>query len=176
MARRCTICDHPKRDEIDQALINNGPLRTITDHYDISKTALIRHKQSHIPELLSKSQEVQEQKAALISEAVQVKEAQEIGQADSLLTQVKELMTRTERIFTKADEAGDLRTALQAIKESRGNLELMGKLLGELQDGVTINLYNHPVWIDLRAVILTALEPYPEAKGALIDALARAGR
>jgi hypothetical protein len=85
-------------------------------------------------------------------------------------------MTRTERIFVKADEAGDLRTALQAIKESRGNLELMGKLLGELQDGVTINLYTHPVWIELRAVILTTLESYPEAKEALIGALSRTGR
>ncbi|MGV8123968.1 MAG: hypothetical protein AB2L14_29815 [Candidatus Xenobiia bacterium LiM19] len=176
MARRCTICDHTKRDEIDQALINNETLREIARKYETSDKALFRHKQKHIPELLSKSQEMKEQKAALITEAVQEKEAQETGQADSLLTQLKELMTRTERIFTKADEAGDLRTALQAIKESRGNLELMGKLLGELQDGVTINLYNHPVWIDLRAVILAALEPYPEAKGALIDALARTSR
>jgi len=176
MSRRCTICDHADRAAIDEALINNGPYRTITDRYGISKTALIRHKQSHIPELLSKSQEIQSQKAAALVEIVEEKEAQEAGQADGLVSQLKELMARTERIFSKAEESGDLRTALSAVKEGRGNLELLGKLLGELQDGATLNLYVNPVWIDLRAVILTALEPYPEAKGALIDALSRPGR
>lgn len=107
---------------------------------------------------------------------MQEKAAQEAGQADSLLGQLKELMARTERIFKKADEAGDLRAALQAIREGRGNLELLGKLLGELQDGVTVNINTNPVWLDLRAVILKTLEPYPEAKEALINALARAGR
>ncbi|MHC9540426.1 MAG: hypothetical protein AB9903_12990 [Vulcanimicrobiota bacterium] len=175
MARRCTVCNHPQYEDINKALINNAVIRGISREYDISEDALTRHKKSHIPELLAKSQEIQEQKAALITEAVQEKEAQETGQADSLLTQLKELMTRTERIFTKAEEAGDLRAALQAIREGRGNIELLGKLIGELQDGVTINLYNHPVWIDLRAVILTALAPYPEAKEALVNALARLG-
>ncbi len=176
MSRRCTVCGHPMREEIDRAIINNTVFRGISREHGVSEDALARHKKSHIPELLSKSQEIQEQKAALITEVVQAKEAQETGQADSLLTQLKELMTRTEGIFKKADGANDLRAALQAVREGRCNLELLGKLLGELQDGVTINLYNHPVWIDLRAVILTALEPYPEAKGALIDALARSCR
>ncbi len=138
--------------------------------------SLIRHKKNHISAVLSRSEEAKQNTAIAIAEIVQEKEAREAGQADSLLTQLKELMTKTEGIFKKADEVNDLRAALQAIREGRGNLELLGKLIGELQDGVTVNLYNHPVWIDLRAVILTALEPYPEAKGALIDALARSCR
>jgi transposase-like protein len=176
MARRCTICDHPDRDAIDEALINNAPYRDIARQHGISKDALTRHKQGHISDLLAKSLEVQQQKAALVTEVVQEKVAQETGQADSLLSQLKELMARTERIFVKAEESGDLRTALAAVKEGRGNLELLGRLIGELQDGVTVNLYDHPVWIDLRAIILTALEPYPEAKGALVDALSRSCR
>ncbi|MGV8123507.1 MAG: hypothetical protein AB2L14_27455 [Candidatus Xenobiia bacterium LiM19] len=176
MPRRCTICDHPKRAEIDQAIINNETYRKIAEQYEITVASLNRHKQSHIPELLSKTQEIHDQRVAALVEIVQERAAQETGQADTLLVQLKEWISRTERLFSKAEESGDLRTALAAVKEGRGNLELLGKLLGEIQEGVTVNLYTHPVWIDLRAVILTALEPYPEAKEALVNVLARTGR
>lgn len=177
MARRCSICDHPKRDIIDQALVSNAVLRGITREYGVSEDALTRHKKSHIPELLSRAQEIQDNKAVMVAEVARAKEAMETGQANNLLQQVKDLINRTDGIYEKAEEAGDLRTALTAIRESRGNLELLGKLIGELQDsGVTVNIYNNPEWMELRALILNVLEPYSEAKEALADALNRACR
>ncbi|MDQ7822055.1 MAG: hypothetical protein RDV48_04590 [Candidatus Eremiobacteraeota bacterium] len=174
MAKRCPVCDHTESEAINKALINNTPLHTITHLYTLALDSLKWHKRKHLPELLSKAEEAKAASALAMAEVVQEKEAMETGQADSLMGQLKEIISRTERIYGKAEEAGDLRTALQAIKESRENLTLLGKLIGQIQDGLTINLYNHPVWIDLRAVILTALEPYPEAKEALSDALSRA--
>jgi hypothetical protein len=52
MPRRCTICDHPTRDAIDQALIAGQALRDIAGHYRLSKSALARHKESHAPPAL----------------------------------------------------------------------------------------------------------------------------
>jgi hypothetical protein len=43
------------------------------------------------------------------------------------------LQNRALSILDRADESGDLRTALSAIREARSNLELLAKLLGELQ-------------------------------------------
>jgi hypothetical protein len=50
MPRTCTICTHPKRTAIEQALGQAIPLRTIAAQWSVSKTALIRHKTDHLPE------------------------------------------------------------------------------------------------------------------------------
>lgn len=154
MPRRCTICEHPKRDEINKALIETQNIAEIAKRYGVSYDSLFRHRQGHIPEALAKAQE-----------------AREVAQASSLLDQVCELRDKALGILAKAEQAGDLRTALQGIKEARGCLELLGKLQGELQERQIINILVAPEWINLRAVILTALEPYPEAKLALAEAL-----
>jgi hypothetical protein len=50
MPRLCTICTHPQRTVMERALSDGIPLRTIADHWSVSKTALIRHKADHLPE------------------------------------------------------------------------------------------------------------------------------
>jgi hypothetical protein len=50
-------------------------------------------------------------------------------------------------------QAGYLRTALAAISQARGNLELLGKLAGELDDRPVVNLNISPQWLELRAVM-----------------------
>jgi hypothetical protein len=99
------------------------------------------------------------------------REAKEVAQADNLLDQLKDLQRRTLAILQAAEQDNDHGMALKAIKEARGNLELLAKLLGELQERQVINILVAPEWVSLRAVILTALEPYPEAKHALAEAL-----
>jgi hypothetical protein len=59
---------------------------------------------------------------------------------------------------------------LGAIREARGNLELLAKLLGEL-DERPVNVLLSPEWLNLRTVIVTALEPHPEARGAVLEAI-----
>jgi len=175
MPRRCSIREHTECEAINEAIINNGPLRTTADRYGVSKTALIRHKQNHIPDLLAKAAGIRDGKEMILAEAaaelVQAREDKEQAQADSLLRLVKQLITDTRGIYERAEGAGDLRTALQAIREARGNFELLGKLIGEIQEGVNLNFYASPDWAKLKALILLALEPYPEAKEARIHAL-----
>lgn len=154
MPRTCTVCNHPERLEIDRALLDGEAYRHIAARFDTSTGALQRHRE-HLPNQL-----------------VKASEAQEVAQADNLLAQVKSLQTRALSILDRADAAGDLRTALSAIREARGNLELLAKLLGELQpESTTVNVYSTPEWLSLRAVVITALRPYPEAARAVSKAL-----
>jgi hypothetical protein len=97
--------------------------------------------------------------------------ASEVAEADTLLDQVRTLQGRAYGILDKAEGAGDLRTALGAIREARGNLELLAKLLGELDERPVVNLNVSPEWLELRAVIVGALEPHPEARGAVLTAI-----
>jgi hypothetical protein len=118
----------------------------------------MRHKAEHVPATLAKAQE-----------------AREVARADDLLAGVRALQTRTLAILNAAEASEQHRTALSAIREARSNLELLAKLLGELDDRPAVNLVLSPEWLELRAVVVGALEPHPDARGAVLRALGGAG-
>jgi hypothetical protein len=158
MPRACTVCEHPEREAIDRAIVGDASNRSAASLYDVSEAAVRRHKANHLPAKL-----------------VMAQAAEEVAQADDLLSQVKELQDRAVGILDKAEGAGDLRTALGAIREARSNLELLAKLLGELDERPVVNLNVSPEWLELRAVIVGALEPHPGARGAVLSALESVG-
>lgn len=116
MARTCTVCTHPKRDEIDAALIAQEPIRDIAGRTGTTKSALDRHRQ-HIAAGL-----------------VKAKEAKEEARADSLLDAVRRLADDAHRIRRKAEKAEDLRTALDAIGKLTKIVELLVKLRSEVKE------------------------------------------
>ena len=154
MPRRCAVCSHTDKEAIDEALVVGVAFPALVAKYRVSKDSLSRHRANHLPAKL-----------------VMAEKTAEVAEADTLLDQVKNLQGRAYAILDKAEEAGELRTALSAIREARGNLELLAKLLGELDERPVVNLNVSPEWLELRAVIVTALEPHPEALGAVVGAL-----
>ena len=155
MPRLCTICTHPQREEIDKALVEGKlPNTTISSLFGVTEAALRRHKANHLPEQL-----------------VKAKGAKEASQAEDLLDQVKGLRNKAYAILVKAEEKSDLRTALSAIKEARACLELLAKLIGELDERPQINVLLSPEWVQVRTQVLYALSPYPEAREAVSTAL-----
>jgi hypothetical protein len=111
MPRRCTVCDHPGSHGIDEALVTGAPYRSVARRFELSESAVYRHKTEHLPAHLLKARDVE---AA--------------ARADDLLDQVRNLQAHALDILERAEKAGDLRTALAAISQARGNLELLGKL------------------------------------------------
>jgi hypothetical protein len=158
MPRRCTVCDHPERHSIDEALVTGAPYRSVAKRFERSESAVYRHKTEHLPAHLLKAKEVEE-----------------AARADDLLDQVRNLQAHALDILERAEKAGDLRTALAAISQARGNLELLGKLAGEIDERPVVNLNVSPEWLELRGVIVGALESYSEARGAVLSALEGAG-
>jgi transposase-like protein len=154
MPRRCTVCDHPQRQAIDEILVTGAPYRSVAKRFDLSESSVYRHKTEHLPVHLLKAKEVE---AA--------------ARADDLLEQVRNLQTHALDILERAEKAGDLRTALAAISQARGNLELLAKLSGELQQEGTVNLHLSPEYLEVRTAILVAVEPYPEAARAISRAM-----
>jgi hypothetical protein len=154
MSRRCTVCDHLKSHSIDEALVSGTPYRSVAKRFGLSESSVYRHKTEHLPAHLLKAKEVEE-----------------VAQADDLLDQVRHLQIHALDILERAEKAGDLRTALAAISQARGNLELLGKLAGDLDERPVVNLNVSPEWLELRAVIVGALEPHPAAHRAILRAL-----
>jgi hypothetical protein len=154
--QRCTVCDHPRLVEIDQALVRGEGAPGIAAHYrGLSDDAVRRHRESHLPERLLKAREIAE-----------------VAQADPLLEQVRTLHRRALAILDQSESAGDLRTALGGIREARGCLELLGRLEGELE-APTVNVMVTQQVIEVQTIILQALAPFPAARTAVADVLAR---
>lgn len=156
MARKCTVCAHPERDAIDQALMEETSLRTIAVQWSVSKTALVRHKADHIPVFLAKA-----------------KEAAEVSQADSLLNRLLALSAETAAILkdARSEEEKDNELALRAIARAEKQIELQARLLGELKEGQPVNVLVMPVWLQIRNTLLDTLVAYPDARIAVAQAL-----
>jgi hypothetical protein len=156
MPRTCTICHHPDRQAIDRALLSGLPFRHIAAQWEVSTGALQRHKEADLPALLVKAEE-----------------AVEALRAEDLLGELRALHLRTLRLLDQAEQTKQLGVAMTAIREARGNLELLAKLVGQLDTRPTLNLLIAPEWLSLRAVLLRALAPYPDARATVASQLAQ---
>lgn len=129
MPRRCTVCSHPERTEIELRALSGTSFRTLSKRYGMSPAALVRHKADHL--------------AAAVLKA---NDARDVLRADGLLDHVQNLIARTEGLYHEAHailheakRTNDPRMALAAIREAanvsreaRGNVVLLGQLTGEL--------------------------------------------
>lgn len=114
MARTCTICRHPKRAEIEKALLDGLPLRTISDQWSVSKTALLRHRKNDLPTAILKA-----------------KASEEVTQADGLLARIEALARKAQDLGALAEKKGDLRTALVAVRELVRITQLLADISGK---------------------------------------------
>jgi hypothetical protein len=155
MPRTCTVCAHPDRADIDAALVRGESSYALADRYSsLSRPAIQRHSENHLPATL-----------------VKASEAEEIAHADNLMTRLDELTQEAQRIGSKAENAGDFRTALSGVRELVRIVELQAKMIGELDERPTVNLHLQPEWIELRAVIVESLEPHPVARESVLRAI-----
>ena len=135
-----------------------GSYRDIAGQYGVSKTAVSRHTKEHLPDLLTKAHE-----------------AEQLAEADKLLTDIRKIQVRTLLMLQEAEKSGDLRTALAAVREARNNIALLGELRGALDRRPVVNVLVSPEWLELRALIVGALEPHPAARDAVVRAIAKVG-
>lgn len=154
MPRSCTVCGHDARSEIDRALVGGQPYRAIAQRFAASPDAVLRHKREHLPVQL-----------------VRAHDAAEVADADNLLDQVKRLQARAMSILDTAEAAGELRTALHAIREARECVSLLGELAGQLDKRPQINILASADWPVVTRVMLEALGPWPEQRVAVASAL-----
>lgn len=158
MPRRCTVCAHPRLEEIDQAIVGAEPFRSIANRIEgVTDAAIGRHARSHLSQSIVKIQ-TDRGKAS----------------AGKVLDRVESLASKLEGLLDDAEEAGKHQVMLSTARELRGALELLAKMTGELKDqaGPTINILSAPDWLAVRAVIVDALHHHPAALQTVVDALA----
>ena len=115
---RCTVCNHPSRPEIDRALIDGVPYRTLAAAHGLSTSALFRHTR-HIRHQLMLQQHHEDQ-----------------SQVSAFLEKLELLEVRLDRLFRKAEESQSFHISLGCLQESLRVLSLWEKVRHSQQDQV----------------------------------------
>jgi hypothetical protein len=105
------------------AIVAGTPNRRVAALFDVSEQAVRRHRAGHLPTQMARA-----------------RDAAELAEADDLVAQVRTLQARALAILDAADAAGDHRTALSAIREARGALQLVAQLIGALREHVEVEV------------------------------------
>jgi hypothetical protein len=127
MGRRCTVCAHEARADIDAALLEGTSEDEIAGCTGLARTSLQRHAKNHLPQ-------------ALI-DAVAAQDAQEKAvRAETLLESLRRLWAKAEDLLAQAESAGEYRTALAGVREARATLEVIGRVTREIGPPVEVNV------------------------------------
>jgi hypothetical protein len=113
-----------RRQEIEQEMLSGGSYRVVAQRFAVSRDAVVRHRR-HLPAALARAQELKE-----------------VVHGDSLLAQLRDLTAEAQRLKAIAEEAGDYRAALAAVRELCRIVELMAKLSGELESHSETKILN----------------------------------
>ena len=172
MPRTCTVCNHAKRAAINRDLIAGRSVRDIAGQFQLSSSAVDRHKRDHLPATILKA-----------------KESREIAEGASLLGQLRGLGDDTRAVLDAARTFADApkgercadcvagpQMALRAIARLERQLELQARIAGALRDGPAPPAADAgeqiAAWLRIREVIARALSPFPDAAAAVAAALA----
>ncbi|QNK80418.1 hypothetical protein [Nakamurella sp. PAMC28650] len=158
MARPCSVCSHPDLAAIDRALVNGDPYREIAKRDPpVSVSAIQRHRVDHLSPSLRVLSAVAEHESGR-----------------SLLEQLSNLNDRVLKILDDAATTSKPSIALAAIREARALIQLSARLTGELDERpqtMVINLASTNEWTEARTAIVRALQPFPDARNAVMRAL-----
>jgi len=93
MSKKCHICIHPRREEIDKILVSikysTATYRNLAQVFDISVYSLTRHRKNHINALLKQDREVQEILSGATKDLV--------GQTEHFLKQAKDMLAAADK-------------------------------------------------------------------------------
>jgi len=88
-----------------------------------------------------------------------------------VLAEMRSLYHRMRTHLEAVDDTDNWQAIRAFHSEARRDLELLAKLLGELSEAPIVNLHVHPEWVQLRTVIVQALEPHPQARRDVLSAI-----
>lgn len=187
MPRPCGPCSDPRRNELDRRLLekdlNGESFRRIAADFGYSETALRRHLSEHLSAALSEVKAAKDSAKERAKETIMAEELDNIKagaakgtvarleNAASFFDQLRELRDKAASLLDQAEGAKDLRSAGTFLKELREQIRLWAELEGKLAAQPQINILMTPEWIELRTQIITSLDPYPEAKEAMVRAI-----
>lgn len=166
MGRKSKIESHPQSEEIITRLACGEEYSDIVrDIPTITWDDLDYYQKKKLPVILSKSKDLK----TLADEI----ESADIHKGDTYLQLVIGLQKKALDALEQQNAKEDPKSWAMVSREARGYVELMGKALDRIREAppAQITIVNNPEWVELRTLIITALEPYPDARQAVVHAI-----
>jgi hypothetical protein len=110
MVKRCSVCSHPSRAEIDRGLMNAVPYRILAEQFSLSPSALCRHGKH-----LTRHRELQQRHEDQTHQA-------------ALLEKLALLDFRLDRLFNSSLDLRAHHVALGCIREALRLLSLLERV------------------------------------------------
>jgi hypothetical protein len=112
--RRCSVCDHPDRADIDRALAEGKTsIRGIARQFGLTEDAVLRHRDNHVPKRLI--------------EIVEVRREMEDFDVFRKLRELEQVLTRA---VARCGRTGDMRNLFAGSGRLISLYELYAKLQG----------------------------------------------
>ena len=125
MPKPCSICTSSQREAIDADIIAGKALNRIAKAFGVPATNMRRHR-GHTIKLIAKANR---------------------SRAEDLLDGIEHLAAEAKRLQAMAEDLGDVRGAIAALRELTRITELAARVAGELKDK-QINVLNYNVHVD----------------------------
>jgi hypothetical protein len=150
----CSICQHPKRQEIDQAFIaGSATLTALSQAHSLSTSALHRHKQHLLKKIAAAQNRFQE----ILREGY--------------LFILYEFLTMIHRAARTAEAEGNERLFLQAVRQGTNIMKFMAKLDSSLSPDTVHRLLASPQWAEQGSLLPTDPQFVDRSPQALADSL-----
>ncbi len=137
--------------------------QAVGDQFGLHFAAVWRHRKNHLKPVAEPVAEQVEQIKALVVVAEE--------KAHTLNDKASALMMKMERLLDTALAKNRTADAVRAAREMRQCVELLGRMAGQIEAASVVNVFVGPVWMTVQTRLIAALEPYPEARGAVLHAL-----
>ena len=163
---QCTACNHRELAGINPGIARGVSVRALATRYKLGKDVLYRHAK-HLPPQM---------RAALIAGpdlSIDLDKLRET-ESQSLLANLVALRGRLFSSLDVAEENNDGNMLARVAGQLHHNLEITGKLLGDLSTGGTTNITSvliMPAYVEMRVELVNALRPFPEAARAVASVL-----
>jgi hypothetical protein len=166
--RRCTVCHHIERAQIELLIARGASRRAVAKHFsDLSADAIYRHWNKHVPDHVKAAHKIEVLKPG--AELNKLVEEESIG----LLNHLQRIRGVLYVAFDAAAEVGDGHGLATIASQLHQNLRLAAQKTGELQQHSQTQINNlilAPDYLNLRARLIAALRPFPEAARAVAEA------
>ena len=177
---RCTVCKHPKVEDINRRIREGEGLRAVAREYDIATTTLSRHVNLGCMKnkpLEPRPNELEDAFEDVISSLEDGPALNDVVETEdmTLSEEIEDIKNKTRAIYTAVmgREKPNYSMALAALGTLTKQVEVFANMMlkyKELQDREH-DVNNDQDWIALRGRIIVALDPFPEAKRAVLAAM-----
>jgi len=147
-SRRCPVCSHDSRAAIEQAILNQKP------HAQIAKTFGFTYTRSKDGKVMGNHKVIANHLDHMGEAFREALDAREMASGEAMATRLRVLEAEVDKVLERANEGevvmvGDVplldeegrqvrrydnRLILAAIREARGNVELLAKLAGKVEN------------------------------------------